>query len=68
MFRCVSRFLVSVVALGLVWCSSAGSASAAPPEVGSTVPDIALKSLEGTMETLSQRDGPTVLVFFRGVW
>ena len=49
-------------------CMAAGSASGAPPEVGSMVPDFTLATLGDSVETLAQSDGPTVLVFFRGVW
>lgn len=46
----------------------ANAAAARPPEVGAEVPDLTLTALAGSDQTLSDRDGPTVLVFFRGVW
>ena len=39
-----------------------------PPAVGATVPDLTLSAIDGSEYTLSHREGPTVLVFFRGVW
>ena len=47
---------------------AASAAMAAAPQLGESVPDLSLPAL-GTMDlVLSERDGPTVLVFFRGSW
>lgn len=44
--------------------------AAEPVRVGESVPDFTLPTLGGGSVTLSSRRdvGPTVLVFFRGVW
>ena len=47
---------------------AATAALAAPPSVGERVPDLSLLALDDSQRTLSDRTGPTVLVFFRGVW
>jgi hypothetical protein len=47
---------------------AASVAMSAPPELGETVPGLSLPTLGGSEHVLSERDGPTVLVFFRGAW
>lgn len=39
-------------------------------EIGSSVPDFTLPTLDGEQVRLSERygEGPVVLVFFRGAW
>ena len=59
---------VALIALIVLSASSASTASAGPPEVGATVPDLSLPALDDSEHTLSEREGPTVLVFFRGAW
>jgi hypothetical protein len=57
-----AAFATALIAPGV------GLAAAAPPAVGATLPDLTLPTLDDSRRTLSERDGPTVLVFFRGVW
>lgn len=44
------------------------TAVAEPVAVGATVPDLALTSIDDDRRALSERDGSTILVFFRGAW
>jgi len=64
----VSSSRIKLVLCVALVAMAAGSASGAAPEVGVTVPDLALSTLGDSQLVLSQRDGPTVLVFFRGAW
>ena len=58
-----------VFALWALWALSAPvDASAAAPAVGDAVPDLSLSTLDDSLRVLSERDGPTVLVFFRSTW
>ena len=43
--------------------------SAAPViEVGSKAPELDLTAADGERRSLTEVDGPTVLVFYRGLW
>lgn len=53
-----------IVALALV----PSLATAEPPAIGSILGDLSLPGLDASEYALSERDGPTVLVLFRGVW
>ena len=58
----------AILALAVALVFLAGGALAASFDVGETVPDLTLSALGGGDRTLSGRDAPTVLIFFRGVW
>lgn len=62
------RAVPALVAMAFVASVSLGSSGVGPLGVGSTVPDLVVQALDGSDRVLSERDGPTVLVFFRGVW
>lgn len=47
---------------------AASAALASSPIAGEPVADLSLPTLGGSQRVLSKRTGPTVLVFFRGVW
>ena len=56
--------------IGIVLFGLAGAAWAEPVQVGHTVPDVALDSIDGDERRLSESvtDGSVVLVLYRGVW
>ena len=76
MFRMTSegRFrvagLTAMIACALVLGSVTTTAAEEGVQIGDEVPEIALVTLDGEELSLSSRRGvgPTVLVFFRGVW
>lgn len=58
-----------LLVLGTLTSTVASSApEARPPAIGDALPDLSLLTLNDAKRVLSDRDGPTVLVFFRGVW
>ena len=59
---------IRIVALAALFLATSTLAAARAVEVGSTVPDLALAAVGDGERVLSQRDAPTILVFFRGVW
>ena len=61
------RALRTALTLALL-AFAASAATASPPTVGETLPDLSLPTLAGSECVLSERTGPTVLVFFRGAW
>ncbi len=61
---------VSSFAGVLVFATIAIPALAASPvpEVGSAAPPLALPSADGGRRSLTDIDGPVVLIFYRGLW
>lgn len=60
-----ARMMVFAVAMAV-----AVRASAEPPlpEVGSAAPGLELAASDGSRHSLAAIDGPTVLIFYRGLW
>ena len=43
-------------------------AAASSIEIGSTAPPLELIAADGSQRSLAANDGPTVLIFYRGLW
>ena len=54
--------------VGLLASVAISAAGSSLPEVGSAAPPLDLKASDGTSHSLAAIDGPTVLIFFRGLW
>ena len=56
-------------ALGLMLAAVVSGAAGTPlVEVGSPAPELELTSAAGEARSLAAVDGPTVLIFYRGLW
>jgi hypothetical protein len=63
-----TRLVPHLVAPALLIAGSLAAASTPAVEVGHTSPPLQLPASDGSTRALGHGEGPTVLIFFRGLW